>query len=163
MALGRFFDLLGETESQNDIYTLVVYKPPRPPPKYLPAIFTRTPVTHLFIGTRHTIKPDNYGSKTPNYDEFSEKDLAKMHTKIVRLKAWQFPVEMRCAHVQPDRECEEGCYVLEKGGDIRRWSCKRKDCKGHVHERNVLMDKEGRSCFGKKGKRMVCKAEMEET
>jgi hypothetical protein len=46
MALGQFFDPLGETEPQETIYTLTVHKPPRPPSKYLPAIFTRTPVTH---------------------------------------------------------------------------------------------------------------------
>jgi hypothetical protein len=113
-------------------------------------------VTHPSIGLRHTIKPDDYGSKTPNYDDFSEKDLTKMPTKAVPLEAWQFPVEMRCAHVELNKECKEGCYVLEKGGDVSKWRCKRDDCEGHVYGRNVEKDEEGRSCFGKKGERMVC-------
>jgi hypothetical protein len=79
-----------------------------------------------------------------------------MPTKIVKLKAWQFPVAMRCAHVQHGRKCEEGCYVLEKGGDVRRWSCRREDCEGHVYGRDVLMDERGKACFGKKGERLVC-------
>jgi hypothetical protein len=72
---------------------------------------------------------------------------------------------MRCAHMQPDRKCEEGCYVLEKGGDVRRWSCQRDNCEGHVYRKCVLMDEKGRSCFGEKGERMVCmlKDEREES
>jgi hypothetical protein len=151
MALGQFFDPLGETEHQDTIYTLTVHKPLRPPPNYFPAIFTRAPVTYPKTGSTHTIKPDNYGSKTPNYDDFTELDLKNMPTKVVKLKAWQFPVAMRCAHVQPYKKCEKGCYVLEKGGDVRRWSCKREDCEGHVYERSALTDGEGKACFGKKG------------
>jgi hypothetical protein len=156
MGLGPFFDPLGETEPNDTIYALTVHMPPRPPPKYLPVFFTRKPVTHPRTGVRHTIKPDNYGSKTPNYDDFLEKDLKQMPTKVVKLKAWQFPLAMRCAHVQPNKICKEGCYVLEKSGQVRRWSCKREDCEGHVYGRHVLTDEDETSCFGKKGERLVC-------
>jgi len=155
MALGQFFDPLGETENQDTIYTLTVYKPPRPPPKYLPANFTRVPVTYHNTGT-YTIKPDNYCTRTPIYDDFEDLDLKNMPTKIMKLKAWQFPVGMRCAHVQPEKKCERGCYVLEKGGDVRRWSCGRENCEGHVYGGSVKMDDEGTACFGKKGERLVC-------
>jgi hypothetical protein len=156
MAPDTFSDPFGQYEPQDTLYKLTVYTPPRPPPKYLPAIFTRIPVTHPVLGSVYTIKPNNYGSKTPNYEDFSQKDLANMLTKTVKVKAWRFPVKMRCAHVQRNRTCEEGCYVLEEGGDVKRWSCNREDCEGHVYGRNILTDEEGKSCFGKKGKRMVC-------
>jgi hypothetical protein len=156
MPFGLFFDRFGEYEPQDTLYKLTVHEPLRPPPRYLPAIFTRTAVTHPFVGSWHTIKSDNYGSRTPNYDDFCERDLANMSTRTVKVKAWRFPLDMRCAHVQHNKECEKGCYVLEKGDDVSRWRCDRVDCEGHVYGDNVLTDGEGRSCFGKKGKRMVC-------
>jgi hypothetical protein len=161
MALGPYYDPLGESEMQETLYTLTVHKPPRPPPKYLPSIFTRIPVTHANTGPAYTLKPSNYFSKTPNYDDFWEKDLKDMPTQVVKLKAWQFPLRMRCEHVQSDRKCEKGCYVLEKGGAVSRWNCEREDCEGHVYGRNVLTDTEGKACFGKKGRRMVCAVRAE--
>jgi hypothetical protein len=156
MTLGAHHDPLNETEPTDTIYTLTVHKPPRPPHPLIPSIFTRTPVTHPNSGASYTIKPDNFGSKKPNYDDFDEDDLADMPTKVVKLKAWQFPLRMRCEHVQPDKKCDEGCYVLEKGGDVRRWRCKREDCEGHVYSEYVLTDEKGVACFGKKGERLVC-------
>jgi hypothetical protein len=97
MAPGTFFDPSGKYEPQDTLYKLTVHKPSRPLPIYLPAIFTYTPVTHPIPGSIHTIKPDNYGSNTPNYNEFSEKDLKNMPTTTVKVKAWQFPVKMQCA------------------------------------------------------------------
>jgi hypothetical protein len=87
MVLGPFFDPLGEIEPKETLYTLTVHKPPRPAPKYLPAIITRTPVSHPFTRLRYTIKPDIYGSRFLNDDDFSEKDFAKMPTKTMQLKA----------------------------------------------------------------------------
>ena len=147
------FDPLGETEPDNTIYTLTIRCPARPPPKYLPSFFTRTPATYPNTGGAYTIKPDN---TNPNLDCFEAKHLDDMATKVIKIKSAWFPADMRCEHVQNARRCEEGCYVLEKGGDIWRWKCKREGCEGHVYEGRVKADGEGRVCFGKKGERMVC-------
>jgi len=146
------FDPLGETEPHNTVYTLAVRYPKRPTPKYLPAFLTRTPFTYP-AGRSYTIRPDN---TNPNLDCFEEKHLDDMSTKKIKIKSAWFPADMRCAHVQKARVCEEGCYVLEKGGDIARWKCKREDCEGHVYESRVKSDDAGKVCFGKKGERMVC-------
>lgn len=146
------FDPAGETEPDNTTYTLTVRCPKRPPPKYLPAFLTRTPVNHPG-GRAYTIQPDE---TNPNLDCFQEKHLESMPTKTVKIKSAWFPADMRCAHVQNARVCEEGCYVLEKGGDIARWKCKREGCEGHVYESRVKRDEDGKVCFGKKGERMVC-------
>lgn len=75
---------------------------------------------------------------------------------IVQVKSYKFPPELRCRHVQDLKVCDEGCYVLEKGGDIRRWSCEREDCKGHVYCGNVKKTVDGWACFGKSKQRLVC-------
>jgi len=59
-------------------------------------------------------------------------------------------------HVEKEKSCKELCYFLEKGGDVSTWWCKREDCQGHVYYGPVMTDGKGRSCFGEKGKRMVC-------
>jgi hypothetical protein len=63
---------------------------------------------------------------------------------------------MRCDHVRYDNACNEGCYVLEKGGSIYRTEYKRADYEGHVYVGRIKKDKAGMSCFGKKGQRLVC-------
>jgi hypothetical protein len=147
------FDTLGETEPHTTIYTLTVRCPKRPPPKYLPAFLTRTPVTYSKNGRTYTIQPDD---TNPNLDCFESKHLDSMSTKTIKIKSYRFPLDMRCAHVQNARICEEGCYVLEKGGWIARSKCKREDCEGHVYESRVKQDVDGKVCFGKKGERMAC-------
>ena len=81
-----------------------------------------------------------------------------MKTEVVQLKAYQFPFDLRCEHVNEGkaRTCKQGCYVLEKGGEVSRQRCKRPDCEGHVYCEPVK-ETEGEKwqCFGKKGKRMV--------
>ncbi|KAF2026755.1 hypothetical protein EK21DRAFT_27074, partial [Setomelanomma holmii] len=151
-----YFDMLNETEHADTIYTLTIRCPPRPPPTWLPALFTRHGVRPTNIGSAYTIKPDNYG--TPNYDYFTFLDMPSMPTKIVKVKSWQFPANLRCEHVQETKECDMGCYVSEKGGDHHRWKCAREDCQGHVFDRNVLADENGLACFGEKGRRMMKKA-----
>jgi hypothetical protein len=55
------------------------------------------------------------------------------------------------------KACAQGCYFSEKGGRIsRHWCNKEKGCEGHVYCGRIKTDDEGNSCFGKKGKRMVC-------
>jgi hypothetical protein len=154
--IGPYFDPSGDYEPANTVYTLKVRCPPRPPPKWLPAFITREPVRPGNTGRAHTIKPDNYGSGRPNYDYFTVNEMNSMSVKTVTIKSWQFPPELRCAHVQQAKRCGMGCYVLEKGGDHYRWKCAREGCQGHVFDRNVLMDGSGVACFGEKGKRMVC-------
>ncbi|KAH7080989.1 hypothetical protein FB567DRAFT_551754 [Paraphoma chrysanthemicola] len=152
--IAPYFDPAGEYEPANTIYTLTVRCPPRPPPKWLPDFVTREPYKPKNVGATYTIKPDNYGK--PNYDYFTVSEMNSMRVKTVTLKSWQFPPELRCAHVQISKTCDRGCYILEKGGDHCRWRCRREGCQGHVFDRNVLTDGNGVACFGEKGKRMVC-------
>lgn len=155
--LGPYFDPLGETEPHTTKYTLTVLCPPRPPPRWLPAIFTRPgPSKNPNVGTKFVIRPSDYNPANPNYDCFERRHLAQMKAKTVTITSAWFPADMRCEHVQNRHDCEEGCYVLEKGGDVGRWSCKREDCEGHVYCGRVWEDGDGRACFGKKGARMVC-------
>ena len=79
-----------------------------------------------------------------------------MSTKKIKITSHWFPPEMRCAHVQNARICKEGCYVLEKGGQVARSKCKREDCKGHVYVSRIKQDGDGKACFGEIRKRMVC-------
>jgi hypothetical protein len=153
MPTQQYFDPAGETEPENTLYTLTVRCPPRPPPKWLPSFMTRQPVTLPPPGHSSTIKPDN---TNPDFDCFEQKHLDEMPTKTVKIKRASFPVEMRCEHLRHETTCEKGCYVLEKGGSIWRTKCKRNDCEGHVYCGRVKEDEEGKSCFGKKGERMVC-------
>jgi hypothetical protein len=148
-----YFDPLGETEPNTTRYTLTVMVPPRPPPRWLPSIFTNKPSTQSRNADAHKLPTSN---SNPNLDLFELKDIDVLATKTVTIKSAWFPAEMRCAHVQNAQLCEEGCYFLEKGGDVTRWWCKREDCEGHVYCGRAMMDDEGRSCFGKKGGRMVC-------
>lgn len=154
MPLPPYYDPLGEYEPNTVIYTLTVRCPSRPPPKWLPSIFTREPVVYPKSGYAHTIKPVD---TNPDLDCFEYKHLDEMSVKTIDIRSAYFPAEMRCIHTQNEsRKCEKGCYVLEKGGDIRRWTCKREDCQGHVYCGLVKKDEEGRACFGKKNNRMVC-------
>lgn len=164
-----YFDPLGETgkssgsvrgshvdfssEPNNTRYTLTVVVPPRPPPHWLPSIFKNKPSTHSSNAGAHKLPVSN---NNPNLDLFEFKDIGILATKTITIKSAWFPAEMRCAHVQKGLLCGERCYFLEKGGDVTRWWCKREDCEGHVYCGRVMTDDKGRSCFGKKGGRMVC-------
>ncbi|KAJ4288589.1 hypothetical protein N0V90_011826 [Kalmusia sp. IMI 367209] len=147
---GQYWNPTGEYEYHDTVYTLTVYLPRRPPPRYLPSIFTREP---LHVSPYHIIRPDD---PSPNYDHFERRHLDDMKTKVVKIKSYRFPAELRCKHVQEKTSCEEGCYVLEKGGEIARWNCRRDDCEGHVYCGNVKKDEDRVACFGKKGQRIVC-------
>jgi hypothetical protein len=153
MPLDGHFDPLGETEPENTTYTLLAFCPARPPPKWLPGFVTRKPVTYPKTGARFTIKPDN---TNPCLDCFEEKHLDEMSTKVIKIKSSLFPLELRCVHVRYATTCKKGCYVLERSSPIARWHCTDNKCKGHVYCGSRKTDKEGRACFGKKGKRMVC-------
>jgi hypothetical protein len=153
MTQGAHFDPLGVTEPENTVYTLTVRCPARPWPKWLPSFFVRTPVTYSDTGSVYTIKPDD---TNPNLDCFESKHLSDMSTKTTKIKRSLFPLDLRCSHLRFETTCTKGCYVLEKGGSIQRKKCKREDCEGHVYVSPVKEDEEGKSCFGKKGERMVC-------
>ena len=146
---GQHWDPAGEYESQDTLYTLIVYVPPRPPSKYLPSFLTREP---LHVSKFHVIQNDRTGI----YHSFERRDLRGMDTKFVKIKSYRFPPELRCKHVQTKTTCEEGCYVLEKGGVVKRRTCGREDCEGHVYSGNVKVGEGGVKCFGKKGARLVC-------
>jgi hypothetical protein len=148
-----YFDPLGETEPSTTKYTLTVKVPPRPPPRWLPSIFTNKPSTNTSNVAAHKLPASD---SNPNFDAFGLEDVDVLDTKVIIVKSACFPPEMRCPHVQKEYECKKGCYFLEKGGDVRRFRCKRADCDGHVYCGRVMTDDGGRSCFGKKGERMVC-------
>ncbi|KAF1954717.1 hypothetical protein CC80DRAFT_549898 [Byssothecium circinans] len=149
-----YLDPLNEYENHDTIYTLLIHIPPRPPPRYIPSFLTRTPVV---ASHHHVIKPNPLQSDPQTYDMFELRDLPDMKTKTVKIKAYQFTLGMRCEHVYGgnNKVCQEGCYVLEKGGEVARWCCKRDDCEGHVFVGKVKKNEEGVACFGKKGERML--------
>lgn len=152
MSLGPYYDPLGEFEPSTTRYKLTVFTPPRPYPKWSISGYIRK----------------NWCSDLKeNWEEkdltLSAKDLQYMETKPVTIKSAWFPWQMRCKHVQADdgagkgvNMCNMGCYVLEKGVGAQEWRCAREDCEGHLYsEDEVVKDENGRSCFGKKGERMV--------
>jgi hypothetical protein len=175
---GQHWNSASDYEPHNTIYTLAVFIPPRPPPKYLPAFLTREP---LDTSPFHVIRPK---SPTLDYTCFERRDLRDMRTKTVKIKSHDFPVELRCKHLVDQTVCRVGCYVLEKGGkEVRRFRCGRSDCDGHVYCGNIKELRRFRcykedcighlycedskeddhvSCFGKKGERMVCIEEVPE-
>ena len=113
----------------------------------------RATATTLRGITAHKLPVSN---NNPNLDLFEFKDIGILATRTITIKSAWFPAEMRCAHVQKGLLCGERCYFLEKGGDVARWKCETEDCEGHVYCGRVMTDDKGRSCFGKKGGRMVC-------
>jgi len=148
-----YFDPLCETEPHTTLYTLTVFVPQRPPPNWIPACFTRKAFKHPNTDSTHKLLSSD---KKEDLTCFEYWDLDELPTKTVVIKSAWFPAEMRCAHVQQGKVCEEGCYFLEKGGSVAQWFCKRDDCEGHVYCGTVNEDEQKRSCFGKKGARMVC-------
>ncbi|RMZ68584.1 hypothetical protein GMOD_00008306 [Pyrenophora seminiperda CCB06] len=148
-----YFDPLHETEPNTTIYTLTVYVPQRPPPSWIPAFFTRKPVRHANTGSTYKLPPSD---RNKDLNCFEHWDLDELPTKTVTIQSAWFPAEMRCAHVQESKVCEEGCYFLEKGGRVARWFCKREGCEGHVYCGRVREDELQKSCFGKEGARLVC-------
>ncbi|KAH9869967.1 hypothetical protein J1614_006888 [Plenodomus biglobosus] len=151
----QYFDPVGITEPHTTLYTLAVYDPPRPPPRWLPSFLTREPITNTNTGSTYMIRPDD---TNPNLDCFEPKHLSSLSTKTMTIKSFLFTPELRCKHLQTGaRACNHSCYFREKGGEeIARWRCKRGDCEGHVYCGPVLKDEYGKACFGEKGKRMVC-------
>lgn len=53
------------------------------------------------------------------------------------------------------KECNEGCYFLEKPIKKSGFRCKRVDCERHVFKGWKMKDENGVECFGKKGHRLV--------
>lgn len=152
---GQYWDPAGEYEFHNTVYTLTVFVPPRPPPRYLPAFLTRP---GLDVSPYHIIRS---ARTMPDYTHFERRDLSDMRTKTIKVKAYRFPLELRCKHVAEKKVCEVGCYVLEKGGEeVSRFMCGKDNCEGHVYCGNVKEDEEGAKCFGKKSERLVCIEEL---
>ncbi|KAF9729833.1 hypothetical protein PMIN01_11766 [Paraphaeosphaeria minitans] len=167
-----YWDPAGDYEPHDTIYTLTVFVPQRPVPKYVPSFLTREPPD---AKTSHTIRPN---SSMPDYTCVRQGDLHGMRREVIKVKAYQFPVEFRCKHVENQKSCYEGCYFLEKGGKaVRQFRCDKRDCEGHVYSDSVKEVERRRctsgdcvghvycdhveevgiiKCFGKKGTRMVC-------
>lgn len=84
--------------------------------------------------------------------EFGPGRLDSMKTKQIKIKSYLFPAEVRCEHVQgKSKECNKGCYFLEKPSKECYTKCNRSDCEGHVFEGETKEHGEGLTCFGKKG------------
>jgi hypothetical protein len=150
--LGPYWDPLGEYEWHDTVYTLLVYTPPRPPPRFLPKFLTRE------AAVTSRVNVTGLPQDQPNYDCFEFRDLDEMKAKTVKIKSHYFPPEMRCKHIYGtnEKKCEHGCYVLEKGGDMKKWICKHATCEGHVYVGRLKEKDDGVACFGKKGERLVC-------
>lgn len=169
-------DPLGEYEDQNSIYTLTAYVPDRIPNRYQQWVeFRSSPLDYSSYDPRwdHMLggNPKFMPYQPPSY-VLRSTDLKDMKLKVFKVKAYMFPLEMRCSHVCGTlggpvvRECREGCYILERegerGGSGPGWRCERKDCEGHRYCGRKRFDENGRWCFGKKGERLVC-IQTEET
>jgi hypothetical protein len=148
-----YYDVEDQMEPENTVYTLTVLCPAEPRSRWCPSIFKDKSSKYSGSGSTWAIKPDD---TNPNRDCFEYKHLEEMERKAFSVKRKHFPVDFRCAHVRHSTTCTEGCYVLERGGKHYRKKCSRKDCEGHVYCGRVTEDKDGVSCFGEKGKRMVC-------
>lgn len=151
-----YFDPLGETEPYTTPYQLTAYKPPRPPPNWLPKIFTQESVTITNTGTAYRICPDDTNQ---NLDCFEFKHLDSIPKKSIVIKSMWFPLAFRCSHIyaKPEKHgCDLGCYFLERGQNrAMRWRCTSIDCEGHVYCGRVKRAEDGVACFGEKGRRMV--------
>lgn len=140
-------------EDPQTTFTLLIRIPPRPPPGYLPKFLFREnkPASQVFT-IRSVRDPDDY-----SYFTWHHLDDMKLRWK--RIKAEYFPPELRCKHISEGKEknCEAGCYFLEKGGqDTRHWHCRRTDCDGHALWELGTKTRDGVACFGEKGERLVC-------
>jgi hypothetical protein len=107
-----YFDPLGETESDNTVFTLTVRCPRRF--RYLPDFLTRTSVRYPKNRQVYTIPPDD---ADPNLNCSKEKHLS---TKTITIKSPMLPAELRCEHLQNAKVCGEECYVME---GIGFWHC----------------------------------------
>ena len=179
-------DPLNEYEPSTKIYTLTVLVPPRIPSRlstwldrklhpvdYSPSNYD--PTLDFKIGNGNP-KYANPLAPPPTY-ELTEDDIPYMKTKIVKIKARDFPPAFRCSHVYDTwtYKCESGkCYLLERGGEGPDWHCGADpedcvgtegnvngECRGHRWAGNKKKDKRGWWCFGTegtlgKGERFVC-------
>jgi hypothetical protein len=163
-------DPLGEYENDNTIYTLTVYVPEQIPSRYAQWIEKRSnPVDYSSYNpaTDHKLggNPDFLPPEPPSCI-IDRSDLKDMTSKVIKIKAYKFPLELRCSHVRGKlgevrtRECKEGCYIFEVEGKRGKlgpgWTCERKDCEGHRWRGWRKKDEYGRWCFGKKGSRIIC-------
>jgi hypothetical protein len=157
-----FLDPLNEYEDYNTIYTLMVFAPDKIPGAIRKWLYDKThpidyttydPAIDYKIGGNSEYEP---GLRRKPSAALTTEDLPDMKTKVVTLKAYEFPLDFRCLHVQTgsDRKCDNGCYLLERGGGEQP-SCKAKKCEGHRWSGSRKMDDKGAWCFGRKGERLV--------
>ncbi|KAF2715757.1 hypothetical protein K504DRAFT_497618 [Pleomassaria siparia CBS 279.74] len=150
-------DYLGEYEPHDTVYTLTVYVPPRPLPAWLPKFLTHQPTHHEDHDAvrDHDITPDPAHTRVYVY-VYKRQHLKDMKLRQVKIPSFRFPPDFRCEHVQGrSKSCEQGCYLLEKGGVKEGWNCEGKNCEGHVYVGQVKMDDGNGACFGEKGRRLV--------
>jgi len=75
-----------------------------------------------------------------------------MKMKKLKVKSCWLPKAERCEHIQRNRECSEGCYVLERGTKEPLFNCENgSQCVGHVYKRTKFNN----TCFGDPGRRIV--------
>jgi hypothetical protein len=140
---GPYWDASDEYESGNNVYTITVHVLPKSPSQFLATALNRS----------HEETPPR---------SFSFHDLQSFPKQIIEIKAKHFDVHLRCKHLvdrkNTSRICDQGCYVLDKGGKPgpTRWHCATKFCEGHTYFGEVSKNEHGFACFGKKGSRMAC-------
>lgn len=142
-------DPLGEYEDQTTLYTLRILIPARPPGRFSRFLHRPPPAD---FSTYMSVDP----LSIPPPGGLNNTSLSAMKSKTIKLKAWNFPLDFRCSHVEDNRSCDRGCYVLERGGEEPDFKCSREDCEGHRWVGGKKKDGKNRICFGKKGDRLVC-------
>jgi hypothetical protein len=98
MVSQRQNDSIGNNEDDNVIYTLGVFVPDKPPRRLHRSLFR---------------KPES------SDEPLTLEHIPSMKRKMVKVKAYQFKEPFRCTHARssPNRTCDRGCYVMERGGE----------------------------------------------
>jgi hypothetical protein len=73
--IGQYWDAEGEYEFKDSIYTLLVYTPARPLPRYLPSFLARKVVT---VSAQDTDPLDSRQKQPQKYSNFMTSDLSNM-------------------------------------------------------------------------------------
>ncbi|KAF2740738.1 hypothetical protein EJ04DRAFT_548267 [Polyplosphaeria fusca] len=149
--LGLYFDLLDEYEPGDTLYTINVLCPPKPASRLSKLFAIPKSPTSPVSPSPALLSPCSTIAKTPLYWP----DVKGMKLKEIKLKAYNFPHELRCEHLDGEKTCKNaGCYVLERSGT--GWKCANSRCEGHIYSGFVRRKEDGVACFGRKGERIVC-------
>ncbi|KAF2843972.1 hypothetical protein T440DRAFT_411063 [Plenodomus tracheiphilus IPT5] len=158
MPVDGHFDLLGVTETNTTLYTLVAFRQLR----------SSSWIHRISVGTRSTHRKHTPRVEAANSlgegqtDRYKQTHILFRGISTVKVKSWRFPLGLRCEHVEGNngagegvKSCRHECYLLEKGGKMNTTICKSENCEGHAWSGNIVADDNGITCFGKHRKRKV--------